>query len=211
MSAVAPWFHEITGPTDPRWPEWKAIYDVSFDVSERVSDAYLHKLLAEITGGTSGNSCFTWMEADDFPGSVAAISLHTVHPAPDVVCLWYLATRANLRSLGLGPAMYAELLRRCAMANARMMLFEVEIPEVAGLRGEKDGEFARRRISWYRRQGAKLLGGVHYVQTVDTGQPPTEMHLMAHNLNPVSPPDVYRAAKEVYGGALKQTGNLTLS
>ena len=88
------------------------------------------------------------------------------------------------------------------------------LAEMPALQEDREArELAERRIGWYRRLGAKLLGGVEYFQTVDTVPEPTEMHLMYHPLGgePAADPEaVFALAKAVAGETLRRVGPLSL-
>jgi hypothetical protein len=96
------------------------------------------------------------------------------------------------------------------VANAQVLLFEVEIPEKAHVAEGSGEEFAARRINWYRRQGARVLGGVRYFQSVDRPLPPVEMHIMAHPLEPMSAAAIFDLALELFGEAITPVGVPTL-
>ena len=66
-------------------------------------------------------------------------------------------------------------------------------------RTSQDGEWAARRIAWYRRQGAGTLQGIRYVQSVDTTDEVTEMHLMADLIGTVSTEAVLEKARKLFG------------
>lgn len=119
--------------------------------------------------------------------------------------LWYLALRAGDRGRGLGATLYRHLANQCRDAGMQLLIFEVEIPEQESL------TWAERRIAWYRRQGAQLLGGIRYLQSVDTGGDPVEMHLMAHLFAPATPNEVFEVASGLFGDALERIGPLSLT
>lgn len=117
--------------------------------------------------------------------------------------LWYLAAIPEVRNQGIGSKCYQELVRRSKEWGARAIVFEVELPEHSD-----DADLARRRIGFYKRQGARLLTGIHYLQTVGSHQPLTPMNIMVHPLEPMTPPEAFDIAKALFGELLTQTGEL---
>jgi hypothetical protein len=87
----------------------------------------------------------------------------------------------------------------------------LEIPELAEARSAEDGELARRRIAWYRRQGAFVLEGVKYLQELDTGVPSIPMLLMLHPRTRLDVKQGFSLAKELLPDALQQAGPLRLT
>jgi hypothetical protein len=63
-------------------------------------------------------------------------------------------------------------------AGCRAVTFEVEIPEEVGRISPTDGEMARRRMAWYRRNGAYLLQGAIAVAGIGGPQPMPEAILL---------------------------------
>jgi hypothetical protein len=89
--------------------------------------------------------------------------------------------------------------------NIETLVFEVEKPEVMGAESSEAAHIARRRIDWYQRQGARLLDGIRYVQSVGW-QPPVEMNLMFHCKKPgsVSATDAFSSAAALFGSNVEQ-------
>ena len=84
-------------------------------------------------------------------------------------------------------------------AETVAVLIEVERPDLAHTEVER--VLAERRIAFYRRQGARLLEGVHYVQSVGLHQPPLSMHVMLHPLQSLDAETAFCLARAVFGGA----------
>ncbi len=76
----------------------------------------------------------------------------------------------------------------------------METPETQAL--------ACRRIDFYRRQGARLLGGIRYIQKAASHLPDLYLRLMAHPLGNTGPQEAFDCAKTVLAGAISQTGAL---
>lgn len=197
---------EVESTADPAWEGWLRIYHDSFPENERMTDGYLRDLLARRAAGEAPGAHLLSLAPAGDPERPLGIAFYEVDPEPEAAYLWYLATRAGDRGRGCGAGLYAEIARRCRAAGLRLLLFEVERPE-----SEDATPYAQRRIDWYRRQGALLLGGVHYLQSVDRPIEPVEMHLMAHPFAALGAEEVFRVAEHVFGEAVRRTGPLTLT
>jgi GNAT superfamily N-acetyltransferase len=97
---------------------------------------------------------------------------------PAVGYLVYLATEPERRNRGLGTALYREAVGRMFAAGCRCVVLEVELPEAVGALAPMDGEIARRRLDWYRRNGALRLNGVVAVAGIGGPQPLPEAILI---------------------------------
>jgi len=203
--------HEITDRDDPAWHAWREIYEASFPVNERMSEVHFLGVLAEKAGGGAADEHLLVLRSDGADEPPIGIGYYEYDRELAVGFLWYLATQPGLRNQGHGSRFYAAICRQLAESGARMMVFEVEIPQRAGGEGGQESEWAQRRIDWYQRQGASLLNGIQYFQSVDTGVPPTEMWLMVHRFVPMDAERCYALCKEIFGDALTQTGTLALS
>jgi GNAT superfamily N-acetyltransferase len=93
--------------------------------------------------------------------------------------LVYLATDPGYRGQGMGTLLYREIVARMFAAGCRAVVFEVEIPGEVGRFCPEDGEMARRRMFWYRRNGARCLGGTVAVAGIG-GQQPLPEAVMIH-------------------------------
>ncbi len=194
-------YREIESGADPAYADWKRIYLASFPEDERMTLEFFDRMLADKAKGTAAGK---HMLAQTHGGGVSGIAYYETDAAVRACFLWYVAIDPARRAHGLGTEFYGEILERAARELAQMLIFEVEIPEDA------NGE-AARRIAWYRRLGARVLTGIHYVQSVDSGVPPVPMHLMVHGLAPLSPTDVFEKARLMFEESLRQTGPLALS
>ncbi len=201
---------EIGHIEHPAWAGWNEIYYESFPLNERMSDEYLQNLLNSIAAGEETNTHILAMHSGNV-SHVLGIAYYEAYPESQTGFLWYLATRSGERGQGLGANVYHEVLRRLQDEGAQALLFEVEMPEVARHESPEQGALAERRIAWYQRQGAKLLGGVQYFQTVDSCPDATEMHVMVHPLGEVTPEEAFVMAKAVFEDSISQTGVLSLA
>jgi hypothetical protein len=122
----------------------------------------------------------------------------------------YMAVSPDAVSSGHGQQMFHEVIRRLRMddASPRLLLFEVQKPKVAG-RSSTRFQDAGRRLSFYRRLGARILAGVDYVQRIP-GQPGVPMHLMHLPLTTSSRAgEALLAAKSLFGADAQIRGRST--
>lgn len=90
----------------------------------------------------------------------------------DFILLDYIATKNNHRSKGIASA-FLEKLRTELVNNQKHLIIEVENPKFGDNPREKE-----RRVTFYKRHGAKELEGVRYLLPPLDGSTPTEMILM---------------------------------
>jgi ribosomal protein S18 acetylase RimI-like enzyme len=171
--------HEIEGIHDSAFPAAMDIYQASFPLHEQMRFSWwVHFLQDKAQGAAEHRHLLAAIGQD----SVLAMAYYEVVEEDEPVgYLWYLATGSALRGKGIGADLYREILSRNVSAGCRALVFEVELPEIAASVSEEHAEFARRRIGWYRRNGAKLLSGIRYIQDVGW-QPPMPMGVMVHAL-----------------------------
>jgi GNAT superfamily N-acetyltransferase len=183
--------HRIVSSTDPKWQEWKAIYDSSFPPNEKMSDNFFVEIFQN--GDTNQHIlAVTLLDIDE----VVAIGHFEVATEFKAAYLWYIATQSEQRSQGIGRLLYHEICKQIASEGGEVMFIEVEIPSLCHT--PEESLLATRRINWYLRQGAKLIQGIKYEQTVDSGFPPTEMWLMAHPLIPLEAKDIHHRCSEMF-------------
>jgi ribosomal protein S18 acetylase RimI-like enzyme len=196
---------EIVDRGDPLLLPWLDLYETAFPPNERFLVSYFLRLLRDREAGTATD--MQLLALPDDAGDLDAMACASI-PAGQVACLWFIAVGAARRGQGLGSALYREIARRAQAAGCPAMLFEVDIPELEP--DEPRRQIARRRIGFYRRLGARLLGGIHYVQYVGSHQPPTPMHLMVHALVPADGAGALAWAQALFGGSVRQVGTPTL-
>jgi GNAT superfamily N-acetyltransferase len=195
-----------------QWSAWKRIYYDSFPENERMSERYFLQMFEEKARGEGHDKHMLIMLESQETGTVpVGMSYHEFDRELGVGFLWYLAIQRESRNKGYGTAFYAELIKRAKSDGARLLAFEVEIPELAAAKSAENAEWARRRIAWYRRQGAFVLEGVEYYQEVDTGVAPTRMFLMLHPLAPIDAEQGFSLARALFPDTLQQTGPLKLA
>jgi ribosomal protein S18 acetylase RimI-like enzyme len=187
---------EITAATDPLFLEWLDLYETAFPPAERLLVSTLLKMLTEEAGAGEHRKHFVAMQSA--AGGVVGMMLYSTDPEQRAAVLWYLAIKRSKRCQGLGTVAYGELLKRLDPASYDALLFEVEIPR------RTNAEEARRRIEFYRRQGAFLLEGIRYLQFVGWHYPPTPMHIMVQPLHPLDWDQAFALAKKVFGDAIQR-------
>jgi GNAT superfamily N-acetyltransferase len=202
-------YHEIDAVSDPDWEAWKAIYADSFPEPERMSEAYFLAVFAEKGRAAARNKHALSMRAGA-DGQVVGIAYYEVAHSVSTAYLWYLAIHRDYRGHGFGSRAYLDLCRQMANERMDLLMFEVEIPQLTS-EGPDAVRLAEKRIAWYGGLGAKLLEGVEYFQSVDTGAPPTQMYLMAHPFKAMTADEVYERAEVIFEGALQRTGELRLT
>jgi ribosomal protein S18 acetylase RimI-like enzyme len=197
---------ELTGLHDELLPAWLDLYETSFPFNERLLVSHFIRLLQAKEQGEAKQITLSALagQSHDLIGMAA---WHYIQE-PGIAYLWYIAICPEARSRGLGSMYYHAFLASAFAKGARLALFEVEKPELA--RDEPERILAQRRIDFYTRQGARLLTGIHYLQSVGAHAPSTPMHLMFHAKDDLSPSEAYRLASQVLGDALQQVGPLAL-
>lgn len=180
------------------------LYELTFPPEER----FLVGELVRLWQDPARRPLHHWLALIESGQRLAGLGLWQSLPESSTAYLWYLAVQPELRGGGLGAALYQSILHS-ALESHRLLVFEVEMPELAP---EAAGRRLReRRIEFYRRQGARALGGVHYLETVGAHLPPVPMMLMAQGREPLAPQEVFNAGKALFADLLTQTGELTLT
>lgn len=197
---------EIVDAGNPLFLSWLDLYETAFPACERALVSDLLRALAEKARGAATNLRF--LAFLDDAGESDGMALVSA-PAGAAAWLWYFAVRPSGRCRGLGSAFYREIARQVQMAGCPGMVLEVEIPP--GEPGEAGQEEAVRRIAFYRRLGARLLGGIDYWQRVGWHQAPVPMHVMVHSFDPAADAGAaFALAQSVFQDAIRQVGDLTL-
>lgn len=194
---------EMDGLGDPRLPDWLCLYELTFPPEERLLAGELVRILQK-PASCQTHHMLALVETEQ---GLAGLGLWQSQPQLSTAYLWYLAVQPSLRGGGLGSALY-QAIARGALAQHRLLIFEVEIPAEAP--DEASRRLRERRIEFYRRNGARMLKGVHYLETVGPHLPPVPMHLMAHANGLLTPAEVFTAGKGLFGSLLSQTGELSL-
>lgn len=200
---------EITTPDDDLLLPWLDLYEIAFPPAERMLVSFYLRLLREKRDGLWPDHNLLAVQRE---GVFVGLAHYVVVAEQDLVWLWMFAVTPEARNQGVGAAIYGEIVRRLP-AGTVAVLIEVERPDLAHTEAER--ELAERRIAFYRRQGARLLEGVHYVQSVGPHQPPLPMHVMLHPLQALDAETAFALARAVFVGSgggetITQTGVLSL-
>jgi ribosomal protein S18 acetylase RimI-like enzyme len=197
---------ELCRRTDSLLPDWLDLYETSFPPRERLLVSSFLRLLEKKEQGKGENIVLSALL--DEQGRMAAMAAYQIFVQPPTGYLWYIAVSPALRGNGLGTAYYQAIVEK-VFQFTEVLLFEVEMPEHC-----TDAEMRRlaeRRIVFYQRNGAALLTGIHYLQSVGSHVPPTPMHLMVHARRPIQAQEAYEIARGIFGEAVSQVGPLALS
>ncbi|MFN2284518.1 MAG: GNAT family N-acetyltransferase [Anaerolineae bacterium] len=195
---------EITDPDDALLLPWLDLYETAFPPSERMLVSFYLCLLREKRDGLHQHHHLLSVQRE---GVFVGLAHYVVVAEHHLAWLWMFAVTPEARNQGVGAAIYGEVVQRLP-AGTVAMLIEVERPDLAHTEVER--ALAERRIAFYRRQGALLLEGVHYVQSVGPHQPPLPMHVMLHPLHPLDADAAFALACAVLDDAITQTGTLSL-
>lgn len=196
---------ELASRSDPLLPDWLDLYETSFPLGERLLvSSFLRLLEKKERGQDEGVSLSALIDEEK---RVRGMAAYQIMAQPPVSYLWYLAISPALRSYGLGTAYYRAIVEKVFQA-VDVLIFEVEAPEHCA--EAETRRHAERRIAFYQRNGAALLTGVHYLQSVGSHVPPTPMHLMIHARRPVTASEAFAIAQNLFDGAVSQMGPLAL-
>jgi GNAT superfamily N-acetyltransferase len=157
----------------PLLEEWKHVYYDAFPRSERMTWGFFEKVIP-----AEERNHYVWAATqDDKFVALFSYGFDETEQSGNILFLWYLATAPALRNQGIGHQVMTEIKRLAQEAGCSAVVFEVNIPSEAS--NAEDAEFDRRRIGFYQRQGAFLIEGIHYEQSVDQpDEKPIPMHLM---------------------------------
>jgi GNAT superfamily N-acetyltransferase len=195
-------FREIERIEDPALPDYLDLYETAFPPRERVpvSDI-LRLLLARQQGEPQANLLVAALDAREELAGMAWLDVETKCAAGYLI---YMAVVADRRGGGIGSRLFAELVRllRVADPQAQALLFEVEDPEHCE---EPERILAERRITFYRRLGARLLGGIHYLQTVPFYPEGMSMRIAALPLGELTAERAFEIAQCLFGEAITRT------
>ena len=199
-------FTEIDRVDHELLPEWLDIFECSFPPEEKVLVSCFLQLLQKKQAGDRPDSHM--IAAVDDEVGIVGIMRFDIDRESKIAYLWYLAARQDVRGRGLGSKCLSEVIGRATEAGTRAVVWEVEVPEQQFELGHR--EFAERRISFYRRHGAKLLRGIQYIHSVGPHQPKILMNIMVRPIEPISPQEAFDMAKHLFEDGVAQSGELTL-
>lgn len=193
---------EICGPDDPLLPPWLDLYETAFPAEERAMTSYVIRALQNQARGEQRGDHI--LAAVDAAGDLVGLAYLFEPPQINAAFLWYFAVTPQARCQGVGSWMYQYLVHHLR-AGVKALIFDVEDPrEVPTPEGQ---ELARRRVGFYRRQGARILGGIRYIQKVAPHMPALHLHLMVQPVGEAlaGPAEAFAAAKAVFPDAISQT------
>ncbi|HEX9017592.1 MAG TPA: hypothetical protein VF806_00290 [Anaerolineaceae bacterium] len=195
---------EICHPGDPLLLDWLDLYEQAFPPFERVLVSRVLRQVAMIERGQeTDNHILAAVDA-----SSRLVGLMWIRKLLDmpVAFLWYFATVPEVRGLGMGAEFYRWLLR-FLQPDVQALVYDVEDPRL--LAAPEKQEIARRRIAFYQRQGARLIGGIRYIASVAPYKPGVEGRLMAHPLvDGLSVQDALALAQPTLGDWITPVGEI---
>ncbi len=195
---------EINDLNDDLLLPWLDLYETAFPPTERMLVSFYLRLLREKREGLQPNHHLLAVQRE---GVFVGLAHYVMIAEHNLAWLWMFAVTPEARNLGIGAAIYRDIVARLCVGTVAMLL-EVERPDLAHTEAER--ELAERRIAFYRRQGARLLEGVHYVQSVGPHQAPLPMHVMFHPLQAFDADTAFQLARTILGDAITLTGALSL-
>jgi len=200
-------YEEITRLEDDLLLPWLDLYEITFPPEEKI---LVSKFLTHIKDKTNNNTAdFFMLAALQNQKTLAGIACYQLFSEQGTALLWYLAVASHQRNQGLGGAIYQEVIRRIDPTKYAALIMEVEIPDLCHTLETR--QYANRRISFYRRQGALRLDGIHYLQFVGEHLPSTPMHILVHPFKPISPQAAFDLVYTIALDAITQTGELMLN
>jgi len=197
---------EIGSITDDLLLPWLDLYEIAFPAHEKIPvSGHLQILKKRARGEACHSHLLAALDEND-----NLVGLARYGNIEECCCayLWYLAVIPQVRNQGIGAAIYEDLRMRAQADDLKAMVFEVEMPSEAAT--PEDAEIAERRISFYRRMGAKIMTGIQYLQTVGPHQPVTPMHIMIHRFKEVDPEEAFAMGKIIFEDSLTHVGNVEL-
>lgn len=212
---------EIHDLNDPLLLPWLDLYETAFPPGERLLVSNILGVLRLNAQGNTGSHLIAVQAASEAAGTggepgapgeagplpaLAGILFYYEPEDLEAALLGYFAVDPGMRGRGIGARIYHCLIERLA-PRFRTLIFDVEDPNE--MTTPEAAALAERRIGFYRRQGARLLGGIKYLQTVGWHQPPLRLRLMAHPIRETSPQQAFDLALALFGPqVLKQVGDL---
>lgn len=193
-------YHEISSPSDPIFQPWLDLYETAFPPEERLPVSYfLHVLINRSTDIPDDRHLLAVLNLDKFAGLACYWDVEPLK----VIYLWYFAVVPEERNLGTGTQIYHDLVQRIPSGYLGMM-FDVEMPAFA--LDDNQRNLRSRRIGFYRRNGACLVDGVHYMMQAGPFNPEMPMHIMFHPLQKLNIQQVLEITRQVLEKPFIQTG-----
>jgi GNAT superfamily N-acetyltransferase len=200
-------FQPIDSLHHPLFAPWLDLYETAFPPEERILVSAFVKILQQKEAGRPMG--VELLAAANTSDELIGMAFYDLLPRQGLATLWYMAVNPQIRSQGLGSQIYQVIIHKVKAAGCQAMFFEVEIPALAHT--PETQALAERRIRFYQRNGAQILQGIQYLQSVGWHQPVTPMYLMVHPIQPISPETAFTLAKEIFDDSLQQKGLLNLA
>jgi GNAT superfamily N-acetyltransferase len=199
-------FREIESLDDPIYDAWLDLYQQAFPIDEQMLVSWHNEALRGKPAGEKRDQHL--LAAVDLDGHLVGMARYDYDSAAGATALWYLATEEQIRGQGMGAQVLAEIVRRARASHPDQpgLFFEVGAPAT----GAEPPGIAQRRIDWYRRNGAKILTGIDYVQSVGW-QPPRRMQIMALPFAELSAEECFNVASRLFGETVQRAGPLSLT
>ena len=156
-------FKEINSSDSKEFNGAMEIYTEAFPASERHSVSVISQ---RVTDGLSK----LYVASSD--SEITFLALLWPLKATEFTLLDYMATKATHRGKGIASD-FLIALREKLKATNQYLILEVENPKFGDKQQEKE-----KRVTFYKRNGAKELKGVRYLLPPMDGTIPTEMILM---------------------------------
>src|ERR1041384_3755060 len=172
-------FKELNQIDSREFREAMEIYTEAFPANERHSEPVIAERVR------NGLSKLYVTSSDD---EITFLAMLWPLKTTEFILLDYMATKARHRAKGIASAFMTELGKNLRNAK-KYLIIEVEDPKFGDRQKEKE-----KRVTFYKRHGAKVLEGVRYLLPPLDGSTPTEMILMVF-------PD--HSGKEIDGAVIK--------
>lgn len=196
-------FVTITDLHDKLLLPWLDLFETAFPPHEKILVSTILNILQNKDDGKHhGTKIVAILDEND---KFIAMAMYQLPSDGPVGVLWYVAVVPDQRSQGWGSKIYNGILSQMNPKIHQALVYEVEIPGQAGSSTD-----AERRIHFYKKNGAKLLTGIHYMQSVGWHQPLTPMHIMIHPMQPMDAQTAYMLARTIFEDAMQKTGPLAL-
>ncbi len=205
-------YRSIRSLSDKCYDSWLDIYQTSFPLSEQMLVSALNSALREIGGQDASERTAEFLLAETQEGEPVGISHYVYSEDCKAGLLWYIAVRKDIRSKGFGSQIYHESVQRLKNDHPEIIALMFEVEDPMHVDTDEENQLAHRRITFYRRNGAKLVSGIHYLQSVGW-QPPIPMHLMIHSLNDafkITAENALELIRCAFGSDVEQISEITL-
>jgi GNAT superfamily N-acetyltransferase len=150
--------------------EFYEIYSNSIEVSEQKSEKTIKELI---------NHPDYFIRLALIENTVAGFSITYTDKQNQFSLLEYMAVNANLRSQGLGKAIFNDIIQVLQKnSECKNLLIEVDSPYQKAI----DIVNRKRRVQFYERQGCLEIEGLDYILPLPSTKPLPEMKLLVYQL-----------------------------